>query len=581
MSLWFFKDSDRLTGEREAIAALDDRAEWFKGPTWTLAGGNLALQADIEVGEVDYPVVLKYPALFPAAPPTVSPRDKSECWSGHQYPGSGELCLEWGPDNWEPHVTGADLLESAHKLLSTERPGGGEPRREVPSRHETSLGQELRVGYGRVAITDECQQFLSGLPDETVGTVEFVIMSGDDSFTIHIQSVEPDGLDSWTAPKLPKTVLKAAGRSLNGRFASSALLEGPLVGKSLEVLRSALSECGCERALPPEGVEQGAVILLLHDKSSGARVLWVPGEDDGNVLRLQPFRAPRASSNRSGVGPISLDTKRVGIVGLGSAGSKIALTLARSGVRDFLLIDDDVFLPENIERHSLDYRNVGEHKVNGVKAQLEALAADINVTVARLKLSGQEASSSVSHRLEELSACSVVVDATANPRTFNELAETVRQGSTPMVWLEVFAGGIGGLVARSRPGRDPDPFTVRARLLAYLQDKAPALGASVVPYGGQGAEGEPLIATDAEVGIIAHHAARLAVDILEEREPSGFPDSLYLIGLERSWLFEAPFHTIAVDVGAPVAISKPTAHPLTEENIEFLTEVINRGSNAG
>src|SRR5690554_1618364 len=113
MTVWWLQDDARLTTEREAIKELDARAPWLKGPTWDLSGSNLTVQADIQVGEVDYEVVLEYPALFPAAPPTVSPRDTGQRWSGHQYlGGSGELCLEWGPDNWEPGITGADLLES-------------------------------------------------------------------------------------------------------------------------------------------------------------------------------------------------------------------------------------------------------------------------------------------------------------------------------------------------------------------------------------------------------------------------------------------------------------------------------------
>lgn len=273
-----------------------------------------------------------------------------------------------------------------------------------------------------------------------------------------------------------------------------------------------------------------------------------------------------------------MSTKRVGVVGLGSAGSKIALSLARGGVRDFFLVDDDIILPGNLERHTLDYRNVGEHKVDGVKAQLESLATDINVRVARFRLSGQEASSTVSYLLGQLSECDVVVDATANPRTFNELAETVRQAQTPMVWLEVFGGGVGGFVARFRPGKDPDPFTARARFHSYLQDKEPAPGAPAEPYAADAADGEPLIATDADVAIIAHHAARLAFDILEEHEPSTFPKSLYVIGLERGWLFEEPFHTIGLDIGAPTEVPAEKSESLSQDNIDFLGEVVRRGA---
>lgn len=577
MTPWFFQDDARVSSERTAIAVLDERATWLKGPTWTLSGSNLAVQADIQVGEVDYQVVLEYPALFPAAPPTVSPRDSSDRWSDHQYLGSGELCIEWGPDNWEPHITGADLLESAYRLLSTEKGDGDEQQRIVASRHESTLGQDLRGVYQRVAISPECEDFLGGLQEGTTGTFEFRVVHRDGNATLHIQSIHPDGLEIWNAPALPKTVFIARGFCHKGWFARTGLNDDSFGGTPYGALKDTLEGCGCVGALPPADADRIFSILLLRNNSADVRVLMLPDKDGETVTQLRTFRASAGDGSRTGPDGDVFVGKRVGIVGLGSAGSKTALTLGRSGVRDFLLVDDDIFLPENIERHTLDYRNVGEHKVNGVKGQLEALTADMKVEIAQLRLSGQEASSSVSYQLKQLSECDVVVDATSNPRTFNELAETVKQAGTPMVWFEVFAGGIGGFIARYRPGKDPDPFTARARFHSYLEDKEPAPGASTEPYAGEAADGEPLIATDAEVGIIAHHAARLASDILEERQPSTFPNSLYLIGLERGWLFEAPFHTIGLDIGEPTEASAGKAGSLSQENIDFLGEVIKRG----
>ncbi len=578
MTLWYFQDDARVSCERAAITALDERVPWLKGPIWTLSGSNLAVQADIQVGEVDYPVVLEYPALFPAAPPTISPRDRSERWSGHQYLGSGELCLEWGPDNWEPGITGADLLESAYKLLSTEMGDGAEQQRAVASRHESSLGQDLRGSYIRVAVTPESNEFLAGLQEGTTGTFEFRVVQCDGCASLHIQRIHPDGLEVWNAPALPKTMFIAGGFSHSGRFARTGLADDWFAGAPNLALRVGPEECGCAGAVPPDDEIKTFSVLLLRNNSADVRVLMLPAKDGEKVTQLRTFRASAGDGNRTGPSREMVAGKRVGVVGLGSAGSKIALTLARSGVRDFLLVDDDIFLPENVERHTLDYRNVGEHKVNGVKGQLEALSAYMKVEVAQLKLSGQEASSSVSYRLKQLSKCDVVVDATANPRTFDELAEIARQAGTPMVWLEVFAGGIGGFVARFRPGKDPDPFTARARFYSYLEDKQPAPGAPGEPYAGEDADGEPLIATDAEVGIIAHHAARLVSDILEEREPSAFPNSLYLIGLERGWLFEAPFHTIGLDIGVATETPAGKAGSLSQDNIDFLGEVIKRGA---
>jgi tRNA A37 threonylcarbamoyladenosine dehydratase len=60
----------------------------------------------------------------------------------------------------------------------------------------------------------------------------------------------------------------------------------------------------------------------------------------------------------------------IGIVGLGSAGSKIAVSLARMGVRNFYLVDHDILLPENLGRNELDWQQVGRHKAKGVETAI-------------------------------------------------------------------------------------------------------------------------------------------------------------------------------------------------------------------
>ena len=101
--------------------------------------------------------------------------------------------------------------------------------------------------------------------------------------------------------------------------------------------------------------------------------------------------------NNDDVGRISSDystlkEKKIGIVGLGSVGSKITISLGRTGCNKFLLIDDDVFMPENICRNELTWENVGQHKVDAAKERLLLLSPGMDVNVRRLKLSGQEAS---------------------------------------------------------------------------------------------------------------------------------------------------------------------------------------------
>ncbi len=61
-----------------------------------------------------------------------------------------------------------------------------------------------------------------------------------------------------------------------------------------------------------------------------------------------------------------LAEKRVAVIGLGSGGGFVALTLAMSGVGKFVLIDDDTLDENNVVRHVADRRYVGQPKVEVV-----------------------------------------------------------------------------------------------------------------------------------------------------------------------------------------------------------------------
>jgi len=141
--IWFFSDPLRSKREREALEDLVSRVDWLVPGEWRIDGSlRLIWDADIVVGDRSFPVSLRYPSHFPHSPPVVLPRGDTERWSSHQYGAGGELCLEFGPDNWRADITGADMIESAHRLLAGERPSLQETG-QVATRHATTLGQKL------------------------------------------------------------------------------------------------------------------------------------------------------------------------------------------------------------------------------------------------------------------------------------------------------------------------------------------------------------------------------------------------------------------------------------------------------
>lgn len=269
------------------------------------------------------------------------------------------------------------------------------------------------------------------------------------------------------------------------------------------------------------------------------------------------------------------------MVGLGSLGSKVAECLARTGVGRFYLVDDDLFLPENAVRHALDLSSTAEHKAAAVADLVEQVSPHATAEFGITRIGGQESNSVLSKELARLATCDVVIDATADPNVFNLLAAAATTEGKPLLWAQVFAGGIGGLVARSRPGVDLPPHEVRRCLAAYSAEHPAPDAPAVGPYAAQGLEGTVHIATDADVSVIAGLLAELTLDVLLARQPARFPHSLYLVGLARAWVFSAPLHVIPIDVGSvgnePTAASESLG---SEASLEFVSQLIREARDA-
>jgi len=587
MEIWFLQDMQRLSLERSGIQRLEETAEWLNGTDWILDGG-LCVDAVILAHGYEYQVRMSYAALFPSVPPVVRPRNPDERWSTHQY-SDGTLCLEWGPDTWHPDVTGAQVLESVYKLLHIENPFGSNRRQVAPSRHDLSVGQTLRSSYGRFYFGNELDSYLTTLPAKSRGQLEFSIQWQSKSFLVFIQQIRPTGLQAWEDSSIPQGVRASEKRGTvkRGIFYKTALDSNLISGiNTVKEIQDALSQAGHGSVPFPDegdtyamGLKHPPAGVLLLDSADEPHFFIPLDLKEDKALRLDPVRSARTELNhRIPTDLQELSDKSVAIVGLGSIGSKMALSLARTGVSRFLFVDEDIFLPENVCRHVLDWDNVGEHKVDAMAEILSRIAPNIQVDVSRLNLTGQESTASLSGVLNRLGRCDLLIDATADSKVFNLMAAIAKTYARPLVWVEVFAGGIGGMIARSHPGRDPDPHTMRAAY-HHFTSKTPAYDLFVThDYAAENADGHVLSASDADVGILAYHATRLAVDTLLGREPSMFPYSMYLLGLARSWVFKAPFDTIPIETGHLLREQSTDSVPseVLSDNVAFLTDLLEK-----
>lgn len=566
MSIWFLENPARLIQERKEIEQLQMNKNWLLGVEWTISGIELLVKVEMEAHGQTYELEMEYPSIFPYAPPSIIPVDKDNWRTEHQYI-NGPLCLEWGPDNWHSSISGATMLESAYQLIHTENPKGtkkGNDRSFVPSRHSLTTGQELRHQTIRLYLNQSILGILSEVTAAKPLEMEFQFSFQSKTVVLHILKIYDEGNVFWDNEYLPDSIKKEDV----GKAKAFFIKETPANLKaihSIEELTLFLELNGINRDSINLDNGSDRLFLLVDGEGNITPFLSFEGKDTLFVVKMtiENENVVRRQSDLN-----SLKDKKVGIVGLGSLGSKVANSLARSGIENFFLIDDDVFFAGNIERHTLDWSSVGVHKVDAIKNQLSLISSSIHVHVSLINLTGQESNSALNSVISRLGTCDIIIDATADSKVFNLLAAVSKGYNKPMVWGEVFAGGIGGLIARSRPKLDPSPQTMRQALFETTQNVPTISQVSTRPYELESETGEVWIASDINVGIIASHLSDLIVDTLST-EDSEYPYSMYLIGLKKAWIFEEPFATF------PINTDHIVEEPFVEENSSNIQEVID------
>lgn len=535
--IWYFTDHRRHRQEREALEALASSADWLIPVGWRMdAQWHLIWDADIVTPAGARPVSLRYPNHFPHSPPLVLPRHVTERWSGHQYGAGGELCLEHGPDNWHSELTGADMIASAYRLLAGEQPSPGQAA-EVASRHATTTGQDIRAEYTRFLITRPLAEFLAQLPEATPVTAKAIGLLHERAFVNIISSIIIGDGEPWQNT-LPAPLAYKWEREISVCKLPSGVKWPPRV--NLANFRAGLCGHGFE-------IGDNTYVVVIRDARIRAYFL----NEEADSVRELAVILPEPEASRLDENHSALKERKVAIVGCGSLGSKVAVMLARAGVGSFFLVDDDLLQPDNFVRHDLDWRDVGTHKADSVAKRIQLVNTAATCIVRKHRLGGQESSGSVESLIESLSEYDLLIDATAEPAVFNYLSAAATVGKKSFLWAEIFGGGFGGLIARHRPGIEPSPQSIRATIENWCADRGQPIARPARRY--DGGSDLPSIADDADVSVIAAHAARMAIDVLIPREPSSFPNSAYLIGLSKGWVFSQPFETYPIELGKPEA----------------------------
>jgi molybdopterin/thiamine biosynthesis adenylyltransferase len=523
---WWQRLPQRVLDEDTRLRELVDKNiasyEWQRQPS-----GDLWLIADLRLGQRTQTVELRFPTRYPGECPAMRPIPYGTRLSDHQFGGDGVLCLELGPDNWHARFMAADLLWSAWKLLALETINTIEPI-PIPSRHVDTLGILVRGNVYRLVLTPEALRAVD--VSGSVVPIEYCAFAEDAAVVFWITHAPAGALVDGLPPRVAERTRKTG---LAVRVADDA----PTAPSDVEGFRAYLRTAG---VADEEAAKLTGLVVLTTATNVLAR--YVPDGADASVKKVAVIvAATGAAEERIGAAAAASVKAKIAVVGLGSLGGKVCTSLVRSGVRTVAAIDGDVLLPANLLRHDVDFTHAGLMKTEAAAARMRDVASS-PITVTEYDHDVVDGSNPSIHvqTTDALRAADLIVDATANPDAFNFLADLASQERRPLVWGEIFAGGVGGYVAYAAPDLTPCPSCVRAAFLAHLEELPPAPRAADRPYGALTADG-PIIATDADVmvlaGAVTNVAQRILAGDLEGTKP------IVVIGLRRGWIFETAFET--------------------------------------
>jgi len=136
--------------------------------------------------------------------------------------------------------------------------------------------------------------------------------------------------------------------------------------------RPSYERLGCPQCL--------SLSYLIGKRSDSGLTFSIEGLEGEKVdIETYSFIADAFSRTKGIIESAKMLNKKAVIVGCGSGGSFIALQLARVGVGNFLLVDNDVFGYHNISRHQCGIYDVGKRKVDAMKERVLEINPKANV----------------------------------------------------------------------------------------------------------------------------------------------------------------------------------------------------------
>jgi molybdopterin/thiamine biosynthesis adenylyltransferase len=150
-----------------------------------------------------------------------------------------------------------------------------------------------------------------------------------------------------------------------------------------------------------------------------------------------------------------LNAKKVAIIGMGSGGSVLATQLAKSGVKNFIFIDNDRLETHNIVRHICSQKDLGRYKTLAVKDYLLNRIPDLEIKTIEENFS-LETNKKITFFEELLRDTDLIIAASGEHNVNYQINDFIHSTAVkiPTIFAGTFEKIIGGLMFRVYPKND-------------------------------------------------------------------------------------------------------------------------------
>ena len=512
---WYERFPHRLAAER---TAMHDRGFTLNEDAFNAEGivefkGTLANSWDATV---------LYPGSFPSKPPHLCTSTNAPFLPRHHRPDTREICT-FGPNQarWNASMDGTSVIDEAETVISDVL--ATNPSDTVPEpasalyTYDPNYAVLIPVALPTMKpVPGEVRKGVFRLRKQTLaGTPQPPPWRGI------ILETTIDGKTTKTGP--PYNAWLQPGQEVKGTlvilptpppfFATPRDLQDYF--KMLRVTRGDLV----------------AFVFPEHNGTmAGQRWTWLMVQSTGNfdhrLIRSFPVTAEDQQVRIPGLG--ALREKRVVIIGCGSIGSKLATSLAATGVHRFGLLDADYLEPFNAVRHEVGMHAFGVPKAFALAQHLVGQYGmqPEGVQFLLVHIGAQNTAQTERNLIDLLATADLVIDATGNHGASHFINDHCSEHQIPALYVSVTNGAWSGEIVRYQPGRSA---CWNCWLAQYEHQTPPASpnGEVFAP----GCDQPTFTGTTYEVGMVANLAAKIAVDLLLHADPE-FPHD-YVVWHER------------------------------------------------